>query len=142
MLVRFAADTTATVLDSGATFIQAKVPAGAVSGPIVVEVDGLSATGSPRFEVLKSLALAPAVTTDIASGTAVPFTLGGKDTADAAVTGASASLSFIELRPADVAASLYVATLSGTVFTPLSTGSWEIRADSGTVRATASVTTR
>lgn len=119
-----------------------EIPDGASSGFIVVDVDGLTATSSSPLVILSEIALSPAITTGIATGTPVIFTLSATDDAGVAVDDATATLSFgpleddeeIEPDPDD-------ATLEGPVFTPVATGAWEIVARSGMLFATASVRT-
>lgn len=135
LVVKFAG-ILATVLDATDTRLAVLVPDGAVNGPIEVVADGLIATGSTTFRVLKTLGISPSSTSGVPVGTPVAFVLAGTDVSDQAVADASASLTFSS---PDEAAS---ASLQGTTFTPLTAGAtWSLTARSGNLVATASIAT-
>jgi len=140
--VRFTSEATATISVAGDTALSVEVPTGSVTGFVSLTTDGISLTSTAAFVVLKTLTLSPAATSGVATGSAVTFTLAGKDTSDATVTGASAA---ITLEPAPLAGedgTEFNASVVGLRVTPTSTGSWIVKAKSGSVESTASLSAR
>lgn len=128
----FGGDATATVSDLTDSSFYATVPDTAANGLLGLSVDGVATSSPAAFTVLKSLTLIPSGTS-AASGSAVTLALTAKDVADADVEDASASFSFA------AAGEDQDAVLSGSTFTPQSSGSWVITAKSGSLTATASI---
>jgi len=127
--VKFASNQSAQVGTVTATTLVAAVPASASNGPVQITIDGITATSS-AFTVLGELTLSPATTSTNATGSPIVFALSGKDHLLKSIQGATASVTFGILAPLDGGAS---ASMSGLSFTPLTAGSFEIRATSGTL---------
>lgn len=107
------------------------VPPDALDGPVVIDVDGVKATES--FQVIRSITLDPDVFPSVAVGATVSFEAEAR-TADGQII-SDPVLSWAVDRPDPES------TLDRGTITPLAPGTFVVRAFSGTISATASVTT-
>ncbi len=137
--VRFGSEAEAVVSASSGTSLVAIVPASALTGQISVVVDGVTATSSSSFVVLQSLELSPAATSDVPVGTNLGLALNATDTGGNLVSSPSVTLSFLPILAPGEDDDGYFATMSGLVFTPNSTGTWVVTAQSGILTGTATV---
>ncbi|MBO9541444.1 hypothetical protein J7643_12720 [bacterium] len=107
------------------------LPPDAVDGPVVIDVDGVQATRS--FQVIRTISLASDVITGVAIGSTVDLQAEARTASGQLI--ADPVLRWSVDRPDPES------TLDQGAFTPLATGTFVVRVDSGTVVATASVKT-
>ncbi|MNY20518.1 hypothetical protein D3C86_1540000 [compost metagenome] len=116
------------------------VPSDADDGPVTVKADGLTATSSESFRVIRGLALSPE-TTVASAGTPISYALSAIDRHGVSIPEPNVAWFFEQTYPIlPPPPGAPASTLLDGLFTPGSTGSYEIRVVAGRLVATASVT--
>ncbi|HEY9899571.1 MAG TPA: IPT/TIG domain-containing protein [Pantanalinema sp.] len=122
------------------TQLTAVVPTQAEDGPITVTADGLTVTSAQGFRVIRALALSPE-TAVASAGAPIDYLLGATDKLGVPIPNPVVTWFFQQTCPVlSLPGEATPSTLLDGLFTPGSTGSYEIRATAGSLIATASVT--